>query len=101
MAQYIEITLGNPHELTNNISTFRYNVSGGILYLDQEITALGFSGVENTDWASIENHTGGGTGVFRLGVRSAHWNVDEELDGTGFTGVENVNWINIEKHKLS
>lgn len=101
MAQYTEISVGNSLQITNGIDTFRFNVSGGDLYLDQEKTSLGFSGTENTDWASIRSYSGGGTGVFRVGVRSENWVIDEETDGTGFSGAENVNWVSIEGHKLS
>ena len=101
MAQYTEIFAGNSLEITNNINTFRYDVRAGDLYLDQEITVLGFSGVEGVDWDSIEIHSGGGVGRFRVGARSLHWVVDETLDATGFAGAEDVNWVNITKNKLS
>ena len=38
---------------TDGVSTFRHQVRDGYFCLDQTITATGFSGVENTDWANI------------------------------------------------
>jgi len=101
MAQYTTISTGNPLEITNNIDTFRYNVSSSLLYLDKEITSLGFDGAENVDWASITAYTGGGLGIFRLGVRSLHWVMDEILTPTGFIGDENIDWKNVQKHKAA
>lgn len=95
MAQYTEISVGNNLEIDNNVSYFRYIVNhvGGELLLQERIG-------EST-WNTIESKTGGGLGVFRVGVRDQNWVLDEELTGTGFSGTEGVDWINIEKHKLS
>lgn len=38
---------------TDGVSTFRTGVRSTYFVLDQTITALGFSGAENTDWANI------------------------------------------------
>ena len=34
--------------------TFRIQLRAGALYIDQTITALGFAGVENTDWEYLQ-----------------------------------------------
>ena len=100
MAQYTDITLGNPLTISRSTLSFRYDVRGGLLYLDQTRTITGFSGVENRDWSAIEIFTASGTGVFRIGARNLFFCIDEELDVTGFTGAENVNWATIDKYKL-
>jgi len=46
-------TGGQYQTFTDGISTFRQGVRSGYFILDQTITELGFSGVENTDWANI------------------------------------------------
>jgi hypothetical protein len=46
-------TGGQYHVYTDGVSTFRQGVRSTYFVLDQTITALGFSGVENTDWANI------------------------------------------------
>jgi hypothetical protein len=63
---------------------------------DKELTALGFAGVENTDWTNIGGYGNPGdevTGSFcRIGVRGGNWVVDIELTATGFDGVEDTDW---------
>ena len=48
------LSTGGQYQIfTDGISTFRQGVRSGYFILDQTITELGFSGVENTDWANI------------------------------------------------
>ena len=37
----------------DTVNFFRWQVRGGVLYLDETITPTGFSGVEDTDWGNI------------------------------------------------
>jgi len=101
MAQYTVITSTSPKVLSDGTDTFRYQVRSGVLYLDQEITATGFDGVEGTDWDSMESIPDSGGGVFRHGARTLYWNVDGTITGTGFSGSENTDWENIEQHRLT
>jgi len=100
MAQYTQITVGDPLSLSRNTLIFRYDVRGTTLYLDQTLSTTGFSGTEGVDWGSVMAYGGGGTGVFRVGARGGYFCLDEALDATGFSGVEDVNWQTIEKDKL-
>ena len=92
MAQYTEITIGNPLEVTDNIDTFRFHVSSGNLQLEKKV---------GITWEEVEVYTGTGFGIFRVGVRSLHWVIDEETSGLGFSGVVDVDWVGIEQHKLA
>ena len=48
------LSTGGQYQIfTDGVSTFRQGVRSTYFVLDQTITALGFSGVENTDWANI------------------------------------------------
>jgi hypothetical protein len=46
-------TGGQYRTFTDGVSTFREGVRSTYFVLDQTMTATGFAGVENTDWANI------------------------------------------------
>lgn len=104
MAQYTSITAGNPIILSDNTDTFRLDVRSSILYIDQEITGLGFGGVEDTDWSSIDSFVlPDSPGLeFRVGVRDGYWVIDQTYDPDifGFDGDEGFDWDMIDEYQL-
>ena len=105
MAQYTIIETGTPSypfALTDTVDIIRYQVREGVLYLDQEMTKLGFNegGVENVDWGTIESYADSGGGIYRYGVRDTCFVLDCTINEDGFSGEENVSWENLETHKL-
>jgi hypothetical protein len=97
MAQYVTYALNELVEYTDGTETYREGSRNNSFVLDKEITALGFSGVENNDWENLWSKVSVGlTGKFRDGVRSGAYVIDETITGTGFAGTENVDWINVE-----
>ena len=81
---------------------FRVQIRGTKLNYDQNMTALAFLGVENTDWAFISRgqSLGATTGVFRVGVRDGYWVEDQTLTSLGFDGAVNTDWKNYAKNRL-
>ncbi len=97
MAQYVTYLLNELVEYTDGTETYREGSRNNTFVLDKEITGLGFSGVEDTDWENLWSKVNTGlTGVFRDGVRDGAYVIDEALTGTAFAGTENVDWINVE-----
>ena len=46
-----------PEYITFLGGTFRMGVRGGVLCIDQTITALGFAGLEDTDWENLQTYS--------------------------------------------
>ena len=107
MGQYDILTALSSSDiiLSDTIGTYRLQSRTGILWVDKELTSLGFDGVENTDWQSVYaySHPSSSIDNFRVGARDLHWRVDQALTPLGFGGggVENTDWANIDKFKLS
>lgn len=100
--QYQVYTSGVLVTYTDGVDTFRNGSRGGVFVTDKTLTALGFSGAENTDWINLESFdSDGGVGLdeFRDGVRNFCYVIDKVLDATGFFGTEDINWVNIAEIK--
>ena len=106
MPQYTTLssTGSESFELENGSDKFRLQVRNNELYYDQEITATGFDGAEDIDWATIESVVlPVDPGLeFRFGVRDGYWITDQTYDPDilGFDGIESFDWENIEQHQL-
>ena len=105
MAQYT-ILSGSSIELSDGTDTFRVIEEGGsVLRFDQTKTSLGFDGVENTDWQTIDTAElpgGAGGNQFRVGVRDTYWVIDQVYTPIvlGFSGTEGEDWDLVERHQL-
>ena len=102
MAQYRIITSANPLILSDGTDTFRYAVRSDNMFLDQTVTSLGFSGVENIDWENLEEINSSGDDSYRHGVRNPSWVTDSTITPLGFSvgGVEDTDWRNEEESNL-
>ena len=100
MAQYRIITSANPLILSDGTDTFRYAVRSDNLFLDQEVTSLGFDGDEDTDWKNLEEVISSGDNSYRHGVRDLSWVTDGAITATGFLGDEDIDYENLEEHNL-
>lgn len=96
--QYEEYNGVNYKEIVDPTSRFRITSRDNYYVIDIELTALGFNGVEDTDWECvyyIAKHSLGTT-KFRHGIRRGRWVVDNELNSSpGFNGIENFDWVNV------
>ena len=97
---YTTISSSAPYYLSNGETKFGYTVTAGTMELGQALTDTGFSGVEDTDWSSLEEYTDSGGGIWRIGDRGAYWVMDCTITGTGFSGAEDIDWENVEQSQL-
>lgn len=66
----------------------------GIYVIDEALTTIGFSGIENTDWVNISNIQFVSSKI-RVGVRSLKYVIDATITDIGFNGYEFIDWLKI------
>lgn len=95
MTQYKIYNEGTKTDLVRGDYDWRLICEDGIWKIQSNITDLGFAGVEDTDFETIETHTSPDSlGVYRNGMRTEPV-LDTTLTATGFSGTENIDWENI------
>lgn len=121
MPQYDNITdiASTVVKLSDGIGTYRFQPRGGTLWIDKEISSIGFDGgIENVDWKSVFAFSSVASSIdnFRIGARDYYWRVDQALtedaylggplewdddtnwDDDGFFG--DATWLSLAKYKL-
>ena len=90
------VEVSTPLLYTDGITSVRWRISGGYLYLDITATPTGFAGVENIDWEWVSRYRGAiALTEYRHGVRGGVFVIDTPITGTKYAGVEDTDWENL------